>query len=108
LASSVPHYSMPTCGLRITDGRATLAYSADSGPSDVLVALARDADLFLCEATLADGVDEGTPRGHLSAAEAVAAYRASGAARLLLTHRPVELPRPAGVEVATEGLTVEL
>ena len=31
-----------------------------------------------------------------------------GAARLLLTHRPVYLPPPAGVELATEGLVVEV
>ncbi len=107
-ARSVPHYSMPTCGLRISSGGATLAYSADTGPSDVLVELARDADLFLCEATLADGAVEGDVRGHLSAAEAVAAFEASGAKRLLLTHRPVELPRPGGIELAYEGMTLEL
>jgi ribonuclease BN (tRNA processing enzyme) len=108
LAIPVPHYTMPTCGLRVSDGRATLAYSADSAPSDALVRVAREADLFLCEATLADGNVEGDVRGHLSAAEAIAAYEASGAARLLLTHRPAELPDPEGFEVAFEGLTIEL
>ena len=68
----------------------------------------RDADLFLCEATLADGAPDGPPRGHLSAAEAIAAHEASGAARLLLTHRPVELPHPEGVDEAFAGLSVEL
>ena len=107
LAVPVSHYSMPTCGLRLSDGRSTLAYSADTGPTEALVRLARDADLFVCEATLADGEQEGQQRGHLSAVEAVAAYRASGAGRLLLTHRPVELPAPAGVEVATPGLVID-
>lgn len=108
VAIPVAHYSMPTCGLRISDGTSTLAYSADTGPTESLLRLARGADLFLCEATLLDGADEGLPRGHLSAAEAIAAYEASGAARLLLTHRPVELPAPDGVEVAVEGLSIEL
>ena len=108
LAVPVAHYTMATCGLRLSDGASTLAYSADTGPTQALARLAHGADLFLCEATLADDAPDGPPRGHLSAAEAVAAHEASGAARLLLTHRPVELPQPAGVEVAVEGLSFEL
>ena len=108
LAVPVAHYTMPTCGLRLSDGASTLAYSADTGPTEALTRLAGRADLFLCEATLADGAPDGPPRGHLSAAEAIAAHEASGAARLLLTHRPVELPHPDGVAVAFAGLSVEL
>jgi ribonuclease BN (tRNA processing enzyme) len=85
-----------------------LAYSADTGPTEALSRLASRADLFLCEATLADGALDGPPRGHLSAAEAIAAHEASGASRLLITHRPVELPAPEGVELAFEGLSIEL
>jgi ribonuclease BN (tRNA processing enzyme) len=103
---SVQHYGIETYGFRVSDGRATLAYSADSGPNGGLAALARDADLFLCEATLADGEPE--PRGHLSLAEAQAAFAASGARRLLVTHRPQELPVDAGVELVHDGLAVEL
>ena len=46
------HYDELTFGFRVADGRSTLAYSGDSAPTD-LAELARDADLFLCEATLA-------------------------------------------------------
>ena len=46
------HYAMESYGLRVSNGERTLAYSADSAPCDGLVELARDADLFLCEATL--------------------------------------------------------
>ena len=108
LAVPVAHYGMPTYGLRLQHGGAALALSADTGPTPALARLARDADLFVCEATLADGADEGALRGHLSAAEALEAHRAAGARRLLLTHRPTELPAPAGVEVARPGLVVEL
>jgi ribonuclease BN (tRNA processing enzyme) len=107
-AFEVPHYTMRSFALRITDGKATLAYSGDSAPSGVLADVARDADLFLCEATLADDDPDGLPRGHLSVGEAVAAFDASGARRLLLTHRPVELPLPAGLELAQEGLELDL
>ncbi len=98
----VPHYDRLTFALRVTDGRRTLTYSADSGPSDRLVAAAHDADLFLCEATLAESRETGR-RGHLSAEEALAAHRASGARRLVIVHRPAELPTPDGAERARDG-----
>ena len=70
--------------------------------------LARDADLFVCEATLEHGDADGEPRGHLSADEALAAYAASGAQRLLLTHRPSELAPPDGVLLAYDGMELEV
>ena len=68
----------------------------------------RDADLLVCEATLEIGSADGEPRGHLSAEEALDAYAASGARNLLLTHRPSELPTPAGVALAFDGMEVEV
>jgi ribonuclease BN (tRNA processing enzyme) len=107
-AHRLPHYRLLTFGLRVEANGRVLAYSGDSGPSDRLADLARDADLFLCEATLARGDLDGDPRGHLSAEEAVAAFERSGARRLLLTHRPAELPTPPGLELAYDGLELEL
>jgi ribonuclease BN (tRNA processing enzyme) len=102
----VPHYGLLSFGFRVTGSDATLAYSADSGPSDTLAELARDADLFICEATLAESREEGR-RGHLSVEEATNAFKASGAKRLLITHRPSELPLPDGFEQAHDGLELE-
>jgi ribonuclease BN (tRNA processing enzyme) len=107
-ATRLPHYTLRTYGLRVEDGSRSLAYSGDSAPSERLAELARGADLFLCEATLAGGELDGDPRGHLSADEACAAFAASGAARLLLTHRPHELPLADGLEQAHDGLELEL
>lgn len=98
------HYRMPAYGTRVEAGGATLAYSADTGPTDALSELGRDADLFLCEATLRDAAADGVPRGHLSAAEAVAAAQRAGARRLLITHRPYELPLDEGLDLAYDGL----
>ena len=102
----VPHYTIRSYGFRVRDpdSGTVLAYSGDSAPSHELAALARGADLFLCEATLERGENDGEPRGHLSAEEAVAA--ADGA--ILLTHRPVELPPPEGVALAHDGLAVDV
>jgi ribonuclease BN (tRNA processing enzyme) len=107
-AVAVPHYTIPTYAFRMSDGERLFVYSGDSGPSDALVAAARGADLFLCEATLASGDADASIRGHLSADEAVDAFKASGAKRLLLTHRPLELPLDNGVELVTEGYSTDV
>lgn len=100
------HYEELSFGFRVVGAGATLAYSGDAGPTAGLAELARDADLFLCEATLDE--PEGGSRGHLTAEEAVDAHRRSGARRLLVVHRPDELPLPDGVERARDGLELEL
>jgi ribonuclease BN (tRNA processing enzyme) len=104
----VLHYEMLAFGFRASANGSVLAYSGDSGPSDALPKLAAGADLFLCEATLFAPNPEGGTRGHLAAAEAVAAFEASGAKRLLLTHRPRERPLEDGLELAYDGLELEL
>jgi ribonuclease BN (tRNA processing enzyme) len=104
-AIAVEHYGFPANGLRLADNAgAVLAYSGDSGPCPALEQLADGAGLFLCEATLASGSDDGEPRGHLSAEEALG--YADG--RLLLTHRPAELGTPPGCERAKDGLSVDV
>jgi ribonuclease BN (tRNA processing enzyme) len=107
-ARRVLHYQMLAFGFRVDYDGASLAYSGDSGPAPELVELARDADLFLCEATLLRPNPEGGRRGHLAADEAVAAFESSGALRLLLTHRPHERPLEAGLEQAHDGLRLDV
>jgi ribonuclease BN (tRNA processing enzyme) len=91
----------------VTDGERMLAYSGDSGPCDQLVEVARDADLFLCEATLAEP-REGALRGHLAEVEAVDAFKRSGAKRLVIVHRPHELPLDEALERASDGDVYEI
>jgi ribonuclease BN (tRNA processing enzyme) len=104
----LPHYTLETYGLRVSNGEKTLAYSGDSGPSDRLADLARDADLFICEATLETPEADGELRGHLAPEEAIAAFTASRARRLLVTHRPHELPLDSGLELAHDGLVIDV
>jgi ribonuclease BN (tRNA processing enzyme) len=106
----VVHYDLDAYGFRASANGSVLAYSGDSGPNGGLTELARDADLFVCEATLADGAGEheGEPRGHLSAREAENAFVAAGAKRLLLTHRPAERALDGRFEQARDGLEVEI
>jgi ribonuclease BN (tRNA processing enzyme) len=104
----VLHYELLAFGFRASANGTVLAYSGDSGPSDALPKLAERADLFVCEATLQQPNPEGGTRGHLAAGEAIEAFEASGAKRLLLTHRPRERPLDAGLEQAHDGMELDL
>jgi ribonuclease BN (tRNA processing enzyme) len=106
-AVQVPHYDLETYAFRISDGDRTFTYSGDTAPADELVEIARDADLFVCEAALAQP-REPKMRGHLSAEEALDAAERAGVKRLVLTHRPYELPAPDGFEVAHDGLELTI
>jgi ribonuclease BN (tRNA processing enzyme) len=80
-------HPVPAYALRVSAGGRTMAYSGDTGVCDALVEMARDSDLFLCEASFVEGGDN-PPDLHLTGADAGRAARAAGARRLLLTHVP--------------------
>ncbi len=64
-----------------------LVYTADTGPSDAVEALASGADLLLSECTLVEGTEAmAVPLGHLTGGMAGALAARAGARRLLLTH----------------------
>ena len=67
-AVPVDHYDIQAFGFRVKGDR-TPAYSGDSGPSDAIAELARDADLLLSEATLENGGYDGPGARHLSPVE---------------------------------------
>jgi ribonuclease BN (tRNA processing enzyme) len=75
-----------TVGVRVSYDGAVFAYSADTGPSSDFGALARGADLFICEATLQDA-DEAW-HGHMTASQAGSVALEVGAHQVLLTHLP--------------------
>ena len=102
------HYQLLAFGFRASANGTVVGYSGDSGPNDNLAEIARAADLFVCEATLLAPNPEGGTRGHLSSQEAIETFEASGAKRLLLTHRPFERPLEEDFELATDGLEIEL
>lgn len=84
-------HGAPNCGTRVTDGATTLAYTGDTGTTPALADLARDVDLLVAEASLAE-TDTG-PQGHLSGTDAGLAAGAAAAESLLLTHWTSEDPR---------------
>lgn len=72
-------------GIRLEHGQTSLAYSGDSGPCPELVHLARDTDLFLCEASFHEERDN--PKDiHLTGVEAGDHARRAGTNHLVLTH----------------------
>lgn len=85
------HY-VPAWGVELTDraGR-RLVYAGDTGPSDRLVEVARGADLFVCEATLASPTHDDPRRGHVTADEAIDMAEAAGVRQALLVHYPTAL-----------------
>ncbi|MET7995643.1 MBL fold metallo-hydrolase [Amycolatopsis sp. NPDC005232] len=116
-STPLPHH-VPNHGVRLSSPHGTAAYSGDTGPSRLLVELARDADLLICEATL-QGEPPDEPRRLLTAAEAGRTAAEAGVRTLLLTHfwpgadrsvSAAEARREFDGEVliADEGLTIEL
>lgn len=90
------NHPVETYGVRIEyDGKA-LVYSGDTSSCEALLRLANNADLFLCEASYLDGVDN-PPDLHLTGGEAGQIAAKAGVRRLLLTH----LVAAWGSEVST-------
>ena len=84
------NHPVETHGFRLEHAGWSLAYSADTGPTDALVRLARDADVLLCEASFAepaDGSAADLPQNlHLTARQAAEHAARAGPGQLVLTH----------------------
>lgn len=110
---------VPNLGVRVEVGGTTVAYTGDTGPSEVISELARDVDLFVCEATYPTPPASEGPRLLLSASEAGAYAQGARAKRLVLTHfwpgddRTISLDlarKSFGGEalLAEQGMTIDL
>ena len=81
------NHPTPTNGVRIEFGGRSLVYSADTGESAELIALAEGADVLLCEASVAPD-DEFIPDLHLTGRMAGEHADKAGVDRLIVTHVP--------------------
>jgi ribonuclease BN (tRNA processing enzyme) len=88
-------HSVPALAVRVAAGPASITYSGDTGECPELLELARDTDVFLCEA--AAGVETpGSAETHLTPAQAARLAKEAGAGHLVLTHlRPWADPAAA-------------
>lgn len=109
----VPAYSMEIVG---PDGERVI-YAGDMGPSEMVIELARGADVLILEATLETGATDDVRRGHLDTPEAIDHVARSGARQGLLVHywserRDIirELCAASGVPVqpAVTGMVVDI
>jgi ribonuclease BN (tRNA processing enzyme) len=84
------NHPVETYGLRLEHGGRALTYSADTGPADALVDLARDSDVLLCEASFLEPADGGAadlpPGLHLTGRQAGEHAERAGVGELVLTH----------------------
>lgn len=85
MATAPMRHSVPTIGVRLEADGAAMAYSADTGPTSEVEALASGADVFVAEASW-QGERGDQPPIHLTATEAGEAGARAGAGRLTLTH----------------------
>lgn len=80
-------HPVPAFGMRIEAGGRVITYSGDTAPLPELTDLARDADLFLCEASFVESATN-PPHLHLTGAEAGQIATDAAVERLLITHIP--------------------
>ncbi|GAA2063596.1 MBL fold metallo-hydrolase [Streptomyces carpaticus] len=80
-------HPVETYGFRVEHRGRTLCYSGDTGECGNLTELARDSDLFLCEASFTHGKED-IGELHLNGRQAGECAERAGARQLVLTHIP--------------------
>jgi ribonuclease BN (tRNA processing enzyme) len=79
------NHPVETFGFRFGHGGRTLAYTGDTGETEAVAAVAKNADVFLSEAAFLEG-QELPPDLHLTARQAAAYASRADTGRLVLTH----------------------
>ena len=100
-AVEMTHIGVYSLGYRIRAGGHLLAFTGDTGPCENAIELARDADLFMCEATYQD--DSELTYFHMSARQAAEHAAAAGVKRLVLTHITPDLDTGVSLEQAADA-----
>lgn len=80
-------HSVPCYGMRITDGRKTVVYTADSAYQSEWIKFSRDADLFITDCNFYAGQDA-TSAGHMTSEEAATVARQANVKEMILSHLP--------------------
>lgn len=103
-------HPVETFALRVTEATTgkTIAYSGDSAYTDALVECAKDADIFLCEATWGASSLGKAPDMHLSGAEAGLIASRAGVKKLVLVHIPPWANPQESLDAARENFDGEV
>ena len=99
----VPAWSMEIIG----PAGERVVYAGDMGPSEVVVDLARGAEVLILEATLVSGATDDARRGHIDTSEAIDHVRRSGAMQGILVHYFSERRALIAAQCAASGVRVE-
>ncbi len=99
--ADLPHH-VPNAGYRLSAGGAVLAYTGDTGPSERVVELGRDAGVLLAEATYPERVPEEDAAFLTSARDAARQATRAKARRLVLHHLWPDTPPEAALRAAGE------
>lgn len=73
--------------MRITDGKKTIVYTADSSYTEAWIPFAKGADLLITDCNYFKGQD-GTKAGHMNSEEAASIAQSAGVKQLVLSHLP--------------------
>ncbi|WP_026677123.1 MBL fold metallo-hydrolase [Fictibacillus gelatini] len=73
--------------MRVTDGKKTVVYTADSSFQEVFIPFSKNADLLICECNLYKHQD-GSAQGHMNSHDAAKIANGADVQQLLLTHLP--------------------
>lgn len=82
------NHTIPCFAVKIKNEDKTIVYSADTTYIESLVYFAKNADLFICEATICEGSIHSTGKGHMNAIEAGILAKKANVKNLVLTHLP--------------------
>lgn len=82
------NHTIPCYAVKFTYKNKTFVYSADTSYMESLADFAKDADLFLCEATVCEGSTHTVGTGHMDAKEAALIAKKANVGKLVLTHLP--------------------
>lgn len=104
---AVGHY-VPAWSMEITGPSGErVIYAGDMGPSEMVVDLARDAELLILEATLETRLTDDARRGHIDTGEAIDHVRRANARQGILVHYHSERRATIAAECAASGVPVE-
>jgi ribonuclease BN (tRNA processing enzyme) len=98
------NHPVETFGFRFAQGGRSLVYTGDTGETEAVAALAKDADVFLSEAAFLDGPDLERDI-HLTARQAAAYANRADVGRLVLTHLQPWNDRDVAREEAESAFT---
>ena len=103
---AVGHY-VPAWSMDITGPAGErVVYAGDMGPSEMVVDLAKGADLLILEATLENGAFDDARRGHIDTGEAIDHVRRAGVPQGLLVHYHSERRATIAAQCAASGVPV--